>query len=74
MQSFEDNFSEEDSIEISVEYAVAYEKLLQMLKYANVIIVEFCGQKLEMYLKKPVFRNIRKTGRLDRSQDFYFAL
>ena len=37
--------SEKNSIETSVEYAVAYEKIFKMLKYADIIMVEYCERK-----------------------------
>ena len=42
---------EKDLNENPVEYAVAYEKLFHMVRYADVIIVEYCEPKQRKVLE-----------------------
>ena len=45
VQFFHELKVEKDLTENSVDYAVAYEKLIHMVKYVDVIMVEYCGHK-----------------------------
>ena len=47
-----------DLFENWVEYSNAYEKIVHLVKYADVIIVEYLGKKTEIYLDGPIFRSI----------------
>ena len=59
VQFIQELTSAKDLIENSVKYAIAYVKLFHMVKYADVIKVEFYENRRKiMYLDRPVFWGI----------------
>ena len=56
-----------------MDYAVAYERLFHMLKYADVIMVEFCGLK-QKTLGMTSFQVYHLENFSDGFLDFYFVI
>ena len=61
-----------DLIESSVEYAVAFEKLLHMVKYADAIRVEYCEHKQKKVTELNIFQGCLVETISDGFQDFCF--
>ena len=65
---------EKDFFEISVEYAVAYEKLLHLVKSADVIKVEFCEHRQTNILGQTNFQGYHVEIFSDGFQKYHFVL
>ena len=65
---------EKDLIDSLLDYAVAFEELLLMVKYADLIMVQYCEHKQKNVVEKTIFQGYHVEIFPKVFQAFYFVL